>query len=415
MAVNHPFVLGLHPDCFMKRAFQPTTLTMVRPSFQAWLVDAVLGTEARQRERAGMTLLSLLCFVVFAAVQQLEVSLGLLEARASNLLTCYNLAGASTFFVLIRSGLNLRLRWLGGPTLMLPQGVFAVTSVAWSYAITGPARGAVMGIMMVIVLFGVFSLQERQARCLSVLAYGLLVGVMLWKSLLADDRYDPGLELVHGLFAAGVMLAVSVLVLRLGRLRRRLSDQKAELEQALVKIRALATRDGLTDLLNRRAMSELLLTEARRATRRSDAPECMTLVLMDLDHFKLVNDRFGHRFGDDVLKTFAEVARLALRTTDVVSRWGGEEFLVLMPGTALAEAQAAVDRLRAALKARVLPGAPEAFRVQFSAGLSVCQGEADIEHAIDRADQALYQAKRQGRDRSVCAAPLPGAGGCGRP
>ena len=364
----------------------------------------LLGPPGRQSLRVSQTVLALAVFAVFAVVQSAEVKAGLLDAAASWWLTAFNLSGALVFYGLIRSGLNEKIST--EPSLTLPQMLFAMLSVAAAYSITGPARGAVMSIMMLILLFGMFVLDARTAKRLSALGFALLGAVMLWKAQTDPVRYDPRVEAVHLLFAGIVMAAVAALAIRLSRLRQRLSDQKAELSEALERIRALATRDALTGLLNRRAMMDELVREARRMTRGGRS---MALVLLDLDHFKRINDTLGHRVGDRVLQAFAEVALAELRGADRVSRWGGEEFLLLMPQAPQGQAEVAVERIRVLLREAAIDGMPEDMVVTFSAGITLCGSEHDIAAAIDRADLAMYRAKTGGRNRTVFSMACPEA------
>jgi diguanylate cyclase (GGDEF)-like protein len=192
------------------------------------------------------------------------------------------------------------------------------------------------------------------------------------------------------------MGACAVVVTRIGKLRVRLAAQKNELADALALNRELATRDALTGLLNRRAMVELLAREHPRIE-RGQGP--LSVALLDIDWFKRINDGLGHGAGDDVLRRFATILKEQLRAADALARWGGEEFLLLMPGTRRDDARAVLDRLR-----RLVAGggfetiAPE-LKVSFSAGVvEVREGESQ-DTAIDRADRALYRAKQGGRDR----------------
>lgn len=361
------------------------------------IVNLLLGPPGRQRVRASQSLLALVVYLVFAVVQHAEVMLGLIDGAASNALTVFNLCGGFTFYLAIRAGLNER--FTADPSLTLPQSAFAMVGIAWSYAITGPARGAVMIIMMLVILFGLFALSARQARALALWGFGLLAGAMLWKSQTDPLRYDPRVELVHLLFAAIVMISVSVLAIRLGALRSRLSRQKKDLEIALERIQTLATRDELTGLLNRRAMVELLAREHPRIE-RGQGP--LSLALIDIDWFKRINDTHGHQTGDAVLRRFAELLQARLRAADALARWGGEEFLLLMPGTGRDAAQAVLERLRASVIdggfEQVAPG----LRVSFSAGVVQCGDGESRDQALERADAGLYRAKQQGRDRIEC-------------
>lgn len=119
--------------------------------------------------------------------------------------------------------------------------------------------------------------------------------------------------------------------------------------------------------------------------------------MVDLDHFKRINDTFGHLTGDRVLQHFARLAEREMRGADVVARWGGEEFLFLLPDTSEAQAALCLDRLRQAFAGATVPGLPAGYRLGFSAGVARCLGTADIDHAIERADQAMYRAKLASR------------------
>ena len=195
--------------------------------------------------------------------------------------------------------------------------------------------------------------------------------------------------------AAVLLIATLAFLLRRNRMFRR-------------QLQTLADRDDLTALLNRRK----ILALAAQALRTSAGSRGgLTIALLDLDHFKNFNDRYGHAFGDDVLRAFADAARRALRESDQIGRYGGEEFLVVMPDTDIAAARAVIERLRETVKK--LPVAHEAAsrdgsaQVTLSAGLaSARDGEASIEEVIRRADLALYRAKETGRDR-IEILPMP--------
>ena len=153
--------------------------------------------------------------------------------------------------------------------------------------------------------------------------------------------------------------------------------------------------DELTGLVNRRYMQELLTAE--QARRRVD-PQPACLCAIDLDRFKRINDSFGHAAGDEVLRRFADVARQSLRSIDVLSRWGGEEFLLLLPGTEPAQAVPVLERLREALADKATWQDRPEWRVTFSAGLTLWLRGEPPEPAIERADAAAYRAKAGGRD-----------------
>lgn len=158
----------------------------------------------------------------------------------------------------------------------------------------------------------------------------------------------------------------------------------------------LASQDVLTGLPNRRSTVEL----ATRALNHAIAEHrSLTIGIIDLDHFKMINDRCGHAVGDHVLKEFARIGREALRGADVFGRWGGEEFLVVLPDTTLDTALAGMERVRIAALGIKLPSTGAGLRVSFSAGLATNEvGVKTLDDVIAQADAALYEAKNRGRD-----------------
>jgi len=171
----------------------------------------------------------------------------------------------------------------------------------------------------------------------------------------------------------------------------------------LADLRYRSRHDGLTGLLNRRAMEEILLAQMQRSRRTG---ESFTVLMLDLDHFKNINDQHGHATGDRALKHTAAALRSELREVDAIGRFGGEEFLIVMPGATADAARPVAERLRAALvtDAPRVDGAP----LPLSASIGIAQwherGE-EPSRLLMRADAALYQAKQRGRDCVVVDAP----------
>ena len=175
-------------------------------------------------------------------------------------------------------------------------------------------------------------------------------------------------------------------------------------------LQRLATEDGLTKLPNRRRTAELA-TAALSEANAAHTP--LVLALVDLDHFKLINDICGHAVGDRVLRELAAISRGMLRQAEAMGRWGGEEFLLLLPGQTLDAALARVEALRAAALDIRLPDSAAAtgLRVSLSAGVAAShEGSATLDEVIARADVALYEAKRQGRNRVLLADEIAQAG-----
>jgi diguanylate cyclase (GGDEF)-like protein len=158
----------------------------------------------------------------------------------------------------------------------------------------------------------------------------------------------------------------------------------------------LASQDGLTGLPNRRRTAELA-TEALAAATAAESP--LTIAIIDMDHFKYINDRCGHATGDYVLREFARLGRESVRPADVLGRWGGEEFLLIMPDVTPDVAMATLDRLRTLVFGINLPPSGAGLRVSLSAGLAMREKQVrSLDELIARADAALYIAKNEGRD-----------------
>lgn len=162
----------------------------------------------------------------------------------------------------------------------------------------------------------------------------------------------------------------------------------------------LATTDPLTGVYNRRTFKDLAEPNLSRS-RRAHLP--VSLLMLDLDHFKRTNDTFGHLAGDDVLKAFAELVRRCLRKEDLLARYGGEEFVVLLPGTSQFAASALAERIREQTAANPLDAAGHRVRVTVSVGVASEAGDTlpSLESMLARADEALYKAKAEGRNRVV--------------
>ncbi len=166
-----------------------------------------------------------------------------------------------------------------------------------------------------------------------------------------------------------------------------------DLERALGEARAAAHTDALTGALNRHGFAEAYQREAARS-RRNNSP--LALALIDLDDFKRLNDTLGHQVGDEALVHLVRVIRSALRPSDILCRFGGEEFIVLLPETALNQATSAISRFQRQLAIQAIPG--QEIVLTFSAGVVVQASGESLEQSILRADVATYAAKRAGKN-----------------
>lgn len=268
------------------------------------------------------------------------------------------------------------------------------------YAVMSPVRGAMLSLQVMIVLFALLSRQLRAhwlivGHALVVMGASMLALTWLW-----PQTYEPAVEWVHFMVLLTIFAPVSAMGVQVTNIGAKLAAYKADLEDARARIQSLVDKDDMTGLLNRRAMQEMVLHHLKLQSRSGDG--CV-LVLIDLDSFKRINDQYGHMVGDDALRLFAREVRKVLRDTDLVARWGGEEFLILLTATTADHALVAMDRLRDGLmKAEGPPQAPD-LRVHFSAGVAEMNPLEPVDQALERAAAALYRAKVLGRNRSELA------------
>ena len=198
------------------------------------------------------------------------------------------------------------------------------------------------------------------------------------------------------------VIAINVMGILTERVRRNNAGLREAYDRQL-QLQDSASSDSLTGLHNRRWMEEMF---ARQAGRSQRTGEPLSLILLDLDHFKAVNDTYGHPAGDRLLQHFAKLIQATFRPTDLQVRYGGEEFCIMLPGANSAQAIRAAERLGAAVHAAPLNlGGGESLAFTVSCGVAEHAPDTTVATLIERADQALYSAKRTGRDKAVVWRP----------
>jgi diguanylate cyclase (GGDEF)-like protein len=355
----------------------------------------VFTDDPKQQLRITRSLLSALVFVVCIGLIVYATAIGMMNPTAGAVLAGCIMVSCTGFYVVLRSGFNLRF---AEPALTLPQILAALTWICGAYAITNESHGGTLMLFTLVQVFGIFNMSARAARISSTYAVAAMGATMLYKTLTAPEVYPARVEWVYFVFVATIMPTISQLAQQLTSMRERMKAQRSDLEVALARIQELATLDELTGLINRRQMTEVLADHALRQKRNAAG---FGVAVIDLDFFKKVNDTYGHAVGDEVLRGFAQEARRVLRETDVIARWGGEEFLLIMVETPPGHPGTGLDRLRTALADFPISPTVPGLRVTFSAGLTLYRAGEPIDVAIERADKALYQAKAAGRDRTI--------------
>jgi len=237
----------------------------------------------------------------------------------------------------------------------------------------------------IIVVFCGFFLVPNRLQNLILLSGGLVV-LFLAGAIVLTDQARPG-----ELAASAVYLLIIIFLNSLAYLRSNYYRRK---QYAIsLQLHRLARTDPLTGIDNRQKFNEAFELEVSRARRYRSV---FSLILFDIDHFKQINDAFGHPHGDRVLIGIAELVKEDLRATDIFARWGGEEFMLLLPETRLAEATEIAERLRARIEGME---SVAACQVTCSFGIVECRQKEPAECLLQRVDDQMYLAKQQGRNQ----------------
>ena len=318
------------------------------------------------------------------------------------------LAANGVIFLLIRSGLSERLN---DPSLTIPQMMIGIILITALLHYSRELRGGIMAIYFMAMTFGVFALPRQRMMLMALFVIGCFITLEVWEYLDAPESKIISLSIGHfGILAMGLAWFVYVgghihnLQQRSNEQRSSLQAQQRHLERvnqqlhdAMARLEEVAIRDSLTGLFNRRHFMERIEEELARSDRHQTP---LHLALIDLDHFKQINDTWGHQAGDQVLARFAETARSTLRRADLVARYGGEEFVILFTDGSPEDIRHVLERLRSALSALHFNGRP-GFSVTLSAGLASWRPGDTVDSLFQRADDALYRAKETGRNRLV--------------
>ncbi|UVJ43184.1 GGDEF domain-containing protein [Pseudomonas sp. LS1212] len=322
----------------------------------------------------------------------------LATALISTVLLIASQVGLYWFFV---SGRNQRF---ADPSLTEFQVLLALAWQTWLLANLDDARGTFLMIYVLILMFGLFHLKLHVFMRCAVLVFCSFAALNLldaWHGRMPD----PGLAAIQvfALFVVLVWLYLYASYVQASRQRMRqrrfaLQAHQDTLRGMMRQLEDLVATDELTGLFNRRHFLRLAGRELEMM-----APGVLHgLALIDLDHFKRINDHYGHAAGDQVLQAFAAVALACLREGDVLARYGGEEFVLLLPDCDGDRLGACCERLRLAF-ATAEPVGRVVSHLSLSVGMTLLAPDDDLDDALHRADQALYKAKRGGRNRCAAA------------
>lgn len=372
---------------------------MNAPTWLKALSDPFPGPEMRVRRHALFGLAALPTYLTSLAMIWHLVYLQELSSSVAWPLTVVSVLTFLVFWVPVQMGWTQMLK---DPVLTLPHALASLALCVAAYVLLGEHRVNVLVLMAQAVVVAMLRLHPKQVLGLGITATLMLVAAFAWVDWRATHVGMLNKGATHLVVGCASLLLLSLVGKWVSDIRSEISEQAKELRKTVQTVNQMATLDQLTGLLNRRVMLDAMASE-RQLSERHNTRWCIALI--DLDHFKQVNDRHGHPTGDAVLKGFADLASTHLRAVDQVGRWGGEEFLVMFPQTSLNEAHASLERLRKALNAWRLPDYPE-LQMGFSAGLVQAEPDDTIDQLVERADKTMYQAKASGRNRSVWAPAL---------
>ena len=307
-------------------------------------------------------------------------------------------------FDVVKTGLNLRFV---DPSLTLIQILPSLlpSFYVMYYLDPGQARSVFLYIGIVPALYGILALNTRQFVLMGiwyVVTYSTLIAFI---ELNRPHVLDVPLELIQLLGLILVMMQLAWIGGYINQLRRKLRKQNMQLQsttkmlsESVEHVSELARRDELTGLYNRRHIFDVLNQESNRV-RRTFGSFCVCIA--DIDYFKQVNDTHGHQAGDEVLCKVAQELEDSLRNIDCIGRYGGEEFLIILPQTDLAGALIKSERMRQQVESLSFPTISDSFQITLSIGITEHVQKESIDETIMRADEALYLAKNNGRNQTV--------------
>jgi len=299
------------------------------------------------------------------------------------------------FYILFRTGLNTKFT---DPSLTMTQMLTAGCGAMATIYFTDNIRGVMLLAILIPTLFGIFRFSLRQYAVYTILCIISYYFVILLLIKNHPETINLRIELLQlGVFAL-LLTWISVIGSYISRLRKKLSVTNRNLNNALATINELAIHDDLTLAYNRRFMYDELKRQRAQADR---GISFFSIALFDLDHFKQVNDTYGHLKGDDILKHLIHTVSHEIREIDCLARYGGEEFIVILDNTDIKGAEEFAHRIRKTVEEIKFPGFPDSFRITISIGITAYNSPESAEEIITRADRALYKAKASGRNQVI--------------
>jgi len=298
---------------------------------------------------------------------------------------------------MIRSGLNLRFK---DPSLTLAQILWAIFWVMLLTYYLKEARPAALMLALLIINFGAFRLNLFQLAGLSSVAVAAYVLVIYLLQSNYPDTFSLEIEILILAGFAAALFGTTLVGQEMFTLRKTIGERNQRLEEALEQVNRLAVTDELTGAYNRRYLLEVMAKQKALADRGNYS---FSICFFDLDHFKKINDDLGHAAGDEVLKRVAAITQRIIRDGDYLSRYGGEEFVVVLATTIADKAEVVAERVRATFEGERFSEIDPKLRVTISLGVTEFRRNENVDATLARADEAMYEAKKKGRNVIVRA------------
>lgn len=361
------------------------------------LVMSFFPKDPRQRIRFRRSLFAIVLAILLTAFIWAAGAYGMMRMNWGSIVTALGILwiGNLTLLGAIRSGFNLRFR---DPSLTMVQVIWATTWVLTITYYVHDVRAALLMMCLLAINFGAF--RFNLAQLMGVAAYavgGYLIVIYL---LYVNHPQSFGLQLELFVLAgfAAALFGTTIVGNEMNGLRKAINERNRQLERALESVQRLSVTDDLTRIRNRRYIDETLERQAALAHRGDFR---FSICFFDLDTFKEINDTYGHAVGDEVLVRVARIAASTVRTGDYLGRYGGEEFVIILPATGVDHAEAFAERLRQIMEKSKFDPLPQG-RVTISCGVAEYRPPESVDDLMARADKAMFEAKKKGRNAVVC-------------
>ncbi len=359
--------------------------------------DSETKAKRDRKARLDRLVVAALChFGTFGVVLLMSV-LGLIDGRLVLFLFLCSASTIGVFYFLIKSGYNQKF---ADPNLTIAQIISAdiPPAVIFFFLDSGQARALIIVIALIPISFGVFLLKTRQfaiAGLALIIVYACVTACLF---IFRPEVLSYPEEIVQAVVLLLMVFEISLIGGYVAKLRGKLHQRNQELKEALVKIKDMAIKDDLTGLYNRRHLIELLKKMHQHANKTG---EPFSVCIINIDNFKKIVELHGFQQGDALLKNISSAALPLLAEKDCLGRYGGETFLLILPGASIEIAKLKVEQIHIAVEKLKHANLGSDFRLNFSTGIAQYHKAEDFEATINRADLALYEAKSIGGNISV--------------